>query len=227
MDRIKKFSAKFFPNKHGFARSVAMFYFPQSQFLLQKVELLIGEIEGLWCIAFDEVEEGTSLSVENCLFCRREFNFPVGQFWYQVAIQDFGLEKLSQANKNTTFSNSDENQEIIQKLKDAWTNLLFEITGFEEALFKLVSSTIARSKLPISEQNDDGHPLSLNIFEATQTIRNIAKNVDEKLYQFSEDPRVLESYSLYLPLLSMLGIEVTIIKEPEPQQQIAESGLML
>jgi len=38
---------------------------------------------------------------------------------------------------------------------------------------------------------------------------------------------VLESYSLYLPLLSMLGIEVTIIKEPEPQQQIAESGLLL
>jgi hypothetical protein len=78
----------------------------------------------------------------------------------------------------------------------------------------MVSATIAYSELPVSEQSDH-HSLSLEMFEAKQTIKKIANEVDQKLYEFTEDPRVLESYSLYLPLLSMLGIQVTVIKEPD------------
>ena len=219
MNQINRFSEKF-TKRPGFARGLAGFHIPKSQYLLDRVELPINDIESFWNIAFCEAEEGTSLSAENCWFCRQRFNIPVGQFWYQVAIQDCGLEKLSQANDNTTFSDGNKNQKIIKQLKDAWINLLFQISGFEEALFKMVSATIAYSELPSPEQSDC-HPLSLEMFEATQTFKKIANNVDERLYQFSEDPRVFESYSLYLPLLSMLGIQVTVIKEPEPQDKIA------
>lgn len=216
MDQINRFSEKF-TKSPGFARSLAGFHIPKSQYLLDKVELPIMQMEDLWGNAFYEVDEGTSLSAENCLYCRRRFDIPVGQFWYQVAMSQCGLEKLSQANNNTTFSDGDKNQKIIKQLKDAWINLLFQISGFEEALFKMVSATIAYSELPSPEQSDC-HPLSLEMFEATQAFKKIASNVDERLYQFSEDPRVFESYSLYLPLLSMLGLQVTVIKEPEQHQ---------
>lgn len=213
---MENFFQKRFGNQNrGFARSLAMFHIPKSQYFSDRVESPITEMEDLWGIAFYEAEEGISLSAENCWYCRQRFDIPFGQFWYQVARSQCGLEKLSQANNNTTFSDGDENQKIIKQFKDAWTNLLFQISCFEEALFKMVSATIAYSELPVSEQSDH-HPLSLEIFEATQTIKKIANKVDQKLYEFTEDPRVLESYSLYLPLLSMLGIQVTVVKEPEP-----------
>jgi len=198
----------------GLARKLVMFHIPKSQYFLDRVESPITEMEGLWCIAFDEAEEGTSLSPEDCWFCRRWFDIPVGKFWYQVAMSQYGLENLSQANNNTTFSNGDENQKIFKQFNAAWTDLLFQITGFEDALFKMVSATIAYSELPVSEQTEH-HPHSLEMFEAKQTIKKIAKKVDQRLYEFTEDPRVPESYSLYLPLLSMLGIQVTVIKEPD------------
>jgi len=213
---------RFGNQNRGFARSLAMFHLPQSQYFSDRVESPITEMEDLWGIAFYEAEEGTSLSAENCWYCRQRFDIPIGQFWYQVAMSQCGLENLSQANNNTTFSDRDENQKILKQLKDAWTNLLFQISGFEEALFKIVSATIAYDKLPVSEQSDH-HPLSLEIFEATQTIKKIANEVDQNLNEFTEDPRVLESYSLYLPLLSMLGIQVTVIKEPE----LVESSVTL
>jgi hypothetical protein len=216
MDQIKRFSEKFTP-RHGFARSIAIYNIPSSQYLLDQVELSIRRMEDLWGIAFNEAENGTSVSAENCWYCRQKFDIPVGQFWYQVAMSQCELEKLSKTNNNTTFSDCDENYKIINQLKDARINLLFQISGFEEALFKMISATIAYDNLPLSEKNDY-HPLSLEIFEATQTIKKIANNVDQKLFEFTKDPTVFENYSLYLPLLSMLGIQLTVIKEPKSDQ---------
>lgn len=212
-----------FTKRQGFARSLVMFHFQQyqSQYVLNRVQLPINEMEDFWGIAFNEAEEGTSLSVEDCWPLNQRFDIPVGQkkekFWYQVAMSQCGLEKLSQVNNNTTFSDGDKNYNIINQMKEAWTDLLFQISGFKEALFKMVSTSIAYNELPLSEQSQE-HPLSLEIFEATQTIKKIANEVDQKLFEFTEDPRVFESYSLYLPLLSMLGIQVAVIEEPEPQQ---------
>jgi hypothetical protein len=196
-----------FPRSPGFVQGLSLFHFPKSNFLRDKVESPITEIWGSWSIALDEEIEGWCVSAEDC-------ERTGGKSWYQKAILDYGLEKLSQANNNTTFSDGDENQKIIKQLKEAWTDLLFQISGFEEALFKMVSAMRAYDKLRISEQSDH-HPHSLEMFEAKQTIKKIANEVDQKLYEFTEDPRVLESYSLYLPLLSMLGIQVTVIKEPD------------
>lgn len=218
---MENFLDRFISRDRGFARSVSHFHLPQSQYLLNKVQLPMREMEDFWGIAFYEAEEGTSLSAEDCFPLNQRFDIPVGQkkekFWYQVAMSQCGLENLSQVNNNTTFSDGDENQKILKQLKEAWTNLLFQISGFEEALFKMISAMRAYDKLPVSEQSDH-HPLSLEIFEATQTIKKIANDVDQKLYEFTEDPRMFESDSLYLPFLSMLGIHVTIIKEPETDQ---------
>jgi Cu/Ag efflux pump CusA len=73
MNQINRFSEKF-TKRPGFARSLAGFHIPKSQYLLDRVELPINEIEDLWGIAFCEAEEGTSLSAENCWFCRQRFN---------------------------------------------------------------------------------------------------------------------------------------------------------
>jgi len=197
-----------FPNRSGFVQGLLLFHFPKSNFLREKVESPITEIWGSWNIALDEEREGWCVSAKNC-------QYTGGKSWYKKAIQDYGLENLSQANNNTTFSDGDENQKILNQMKEAWTDLLFQISGFEEALFKKVSTSIAYNKLPVSEQSDY-NPLYLENIDATQTIKKIANEVDKKLFEFTEDPRVLESYSLYLPLLSMLGIQVTVIKEPEP-----------
>ena len=194
----------------GFARGVSKFNFPQSQYLLDNVELQIQEIEGLWNIAIGEEEDGWCVSAKNC-------QYTGGKSWYKKAIQDNGLEKLSQANNNTTFSDGDENYKINKEMKDAWNDLLFQIPGFEDALFKLVSARRAYDKLPVSEQSHE-HIYFLQDREATICINQIAKDVDQKLCEFTEDPRVLESDSLYLPLLSMLGLQVTVIKEPEQHQ---------
>ena len=214
---MNKFLDQFDSRDRGFARSVSHFHLPQSQYLLNRVQLPINEMEDFWGIAFYEAEEGTSLSAEDCWPLNQRFDIPVGQkkekFWYQVAMSQCGLEKLSQVNNNTTFSDGDENYKIINQMKEAWTDLLFQIPGFEDALFKMVSAGRAYDKLPVSKQSQE-HPLSLEIFEATQTIKKIANEVDQKLFEFTEDPRVFESYSLYLPLLSMLGIQVAVIEEP-------------
>lgn len=163
-------------------------------------------MEGLWRIAIEEEIEGTSLSAEDC-------ERTGWKSWCQKTMSQYGLDKLSQVNKNTTFSDGDENYKIINHMREAWTDLLFQISGFDEALFKMVSAMRAYDKLPVSEQSDH-HPLSLEIFEGKQTIKKIANEVDQKLFKFTEDPKVFESYSLYLPLLSMLGIQVNVIKEP-------------
>jgi hypothetical protein len=203
---METFSKQFPPS---LVQGFLLFHFPKSQFL-EEVESRITQIEDRWSIALDEEIEGTSLSAEDC-------ERTGGKSWCQKAMSQCGLENLSQVNNNTTFSNGDKNFEIIEKMKEAWTDLLFQISGFEEALFKMVSATIAYGKLPLSEQSHD-HPLSLEIVDATQTIKKIANEVDQKLFKFTEDPRVLESDSLYLPLLSMLGLQVTVIKEPEQHQ---------
>jgi len=207
---MDNFLDRFDSQDRGFARGVSKFNFPQSQYLLDNVELQIQEIEGLWNIAIGEEEDGWCVSAKNC-------QYTGGKSWYKKAIQDNGLEKLSQANNNTTFSDGDENYKINKEMKDAWTDLLFQITGFEEALFKLVSSRRAYDKLPLTEQSHE-HIYFLQGWEATICINQIAKDVDQKLCEFTEDPRVLESDSLYLPLLSMLGLQVTVIKEPEQHQ---------
>ena len=200
-----------FPNRSGFVRGILLFHFAISQFLRDTVESPITEILGSWSIAIEEEIEGWCVSAEDC-------KRTGGKSWCQKAISQCGLEKLSLVNNNTTFSDGDENQKIIKQLKEAWTDLLFQIPGFEDALFKMVSAMRAYDKLPVSEQSQE-HPLSLEIFEATQTIKKIANEVDQKLFKFTEDPRVLESDSLYLPLLSMLGIQVTVIKEPKQQDK--------
>lgn len=206
---MDKFFERFY-KRPGFVRGLLLFHFPKSQFLRDTVESPITEILGSWSIAIEEEIEGWCVSAEDC-------EYTGGKSWYQKAIQDNGLEKLSLVNNNTTFSDGDENYKIINQMKEAWTDLLFQIPGFEDALFKMVSATIAYNELPVSEQSQE-HPLSLEIFEATQTIKKIANEVDQKLFKFTEDPRVLESDSLYLPLLSMLGLQVTVIKEPEQHQ---------
>jgi hypothetical protein len=207
---MDKFLDRFDSRDRGFARGVSKFNFPQSQYLLNNVQLPIQEIEGLWNIAIGEEEDGWCVSAKNC-------QYTGGKSWYKKAIQDNGLEKLSQANNNTTFSDGDENYKINKEMKDAWNDLLFQIPGFEEALFKLVSARRAYDKLPVSEQSHE-HIYFLQDREATICINQIAKDVDQKLCEFTEDPRVLESDSLYLPLLSMLGLQVTVIKEPEQHQ---------
>jgi len=207
---MDKFLDQFDSRDRGFARGVSKFNFPQSQYLLNNVQLPIQEIEGLWNIAIGEEEDGWCVSAKNC-------QYTGGKSWYKKAIQDNGLEKLSQANNNTTFSNGDENYKINKEMKDAWTDLLFQITGFEEALFKLVSSRRAYDKLPLTEQSHE-HIYFLQDREATICINQIAKDVDKKLFEFTENPRVFESDSLYLPLLSKLGIQVAVIEEPEQHQ---------
>jgi len=207
---MDKFLDRFDSRDRGFARGVSKFNFPQSQYLLNNVQLPIQEIEGLWNIAIGEEEDGWCVSAKNC-------QYTGGKSWYKKAIQDNGLEKLSQANNNTTFSDGDENYKINKEMKDAWNDLLFQIPGFEDALFKLVSARRAYDKLPVSEQSHE-HIYFLQDREATICINQIAKDVDQKLCEFTEDPRVLESDSLYLPLLSMLGLQVTVIKEPEQHQ---------
>jgi len=198
---------KRFPNRSGFVQGLLSFHFPRSQYL-EEVKSRITDIWGLWSIALDEEREGWCVSAKDC-------EYTGGKSWYKKAIQDNGLENLSKVNNNTTFSDGDKNYEIINQMKEARTNLLFQISDFEEALFKMVSATIAYNKLPVFEQSDY-HPIYLENIDATRTIKKIANEVDQKLYEFTEDPRVLESYSLYLPLLSMLGIQVTVVKEPEP-----------
>jgi len=201
----------------GFARGVSKFNFPQSQYLLDNVELPIQNMDGWWSIAFNEAEEGTSVSPEDCWYLNRRFDIPVREkkdkFWYQVAIAQCGLEKLSQANNNTTFSDGDENYKINKEVKDAWNDLLFQIPGFEDALFKLVSARRAYDKLPVSEQSHE-HIYFLQDREATICINQIAKDVDQKLCEFTQNPRVFKSDISYLPLLSKLGIQVTVIEEP-------------
>lgn len=232
MDQMDKFLENF-TKRQGFARGLVMFHFPQSSYLLNRVQLPINEMEDFWGIAFNEAEEGTSLSAEDCWPLNQRFDISVGQkkekFWYQVAISECELEKLSQVNNNTIFSNCDENYKIIKELKDVWTDILFQIPGFKEALFKMVSATIAYNELPLSEQSDY-HPLSLEIFEATHTIKKIANNVDQKLFEFTKNPIVFESYSLYLPLLSKLGIQVTVTLHQDKilvHEQIAKLQLLV
>ena len=212
-----KFLNRFGSQDFGFARGVSNFNFPQSQYLLNNVELPLREMEDFWAIAFNEAEEGTSLSPEDCWPLNQRFDIPVGRkiekFWYQEAILQCGLEKLSQANNNTTFSDGDENYKINKEMKDAWIDLLFQIPGFEDALFKLVSSRRAYDKLHVSEQSHE-HIYFLQEWEAKICINKIAKEVDQKLYEFTENPRVFESYNLYLPFLSKLGIQVAVIEEP-------------
>jgi hypothetical protein len=214
---MDNFLDRFDIKKRGFARGVSKFNIPESQYLLDNVELQIRVMEDFWGIAFNEAEEGTSVSPEDCWYLNRRFDIPVGRkkdkFWYQVAMSQCGLEKLSQANNNTTFSDCDENYRIIRELKDDWTNLLFQIPGFEDALFKLVSSRRAYDELPLSEKSHE-HIYFLQEWEAKICINKIAKEVDQKLFEFTENPRVFESDSLYLPLLSKLGIQVTVIEEP-------------